>query len=136
YTARAPSHSAMKPLLVLLAGLLLAACRPESHELPSSIALTRCRVNGIEASVLCGKYEVWENRAARTGRRITLHVAVIPARMPSHEPDPIMVLAGAPRQSAIALAPQVLPLFARLNETRDIMLIAQRGSGDSHPLDC
>ena len=126
----------MKLLLFFVAGILLAACRPESHDSPPGIALTRCRVSGVEAAVLCGKYEVWENRAAKSGRRITLHLAVIPARMRAHEPDPIMVLAGGPGQGAIALAPQVLPLFSRLNDTRDILLIDQRGTGESHPLDC
>ncbi|MBL0140801.1 MAG: alpha/beta fold hydrolase [Betaproteobacteria bacterium] len=86
--------------------------------------------------MLCGSHEVWEDRTGRAGRRITIQVAVIPARRRSAEPDPLVVLAGGPGQGAIALAPQVTSLFSRLNDSRDIVLVDQRGTGDSHPLDC
>ncbi|MBC8023359.1 MAG: alpha/beta fold hydrolase, partial [Burkholderiales bacterium] len=64
------------------------------------------------------------------------HIAVVPARIRAREADPIVVLAGGPGQGAIALAPQVMPLFARLNDARDVVMIDQRGTGSSHPLDC
>ena len=128
----------MKHFLVAaaLAASLLAGCAPDATESAQTLALSRCRLPGIEAAVLCGKHDVWEDREANAGRRITLHVAVIPARLRTKDPDPIVVLAGGPGQGAIALASQVLPLFARLNDTRDIVLLDQRGTGYSHPLDC
>lgn len=98
--------------------------------------LADCRLPGLERTVLCGSHGVWENRATREGRRIGIQVAVIPARRRGAEPDPIVVLAGGPGQGAIALAPQVAALFSRLNDTRDIVLVDQRGTGGSHPLDC
>ena len=119
---------------VLLA--LAAGCRSDVAETQSSIALTRCRLAGVDSAVLCGTHEVWEDREAKAGRRITLHVAVIPAKLRAREPDPIFVLAGGPGQGASSLGPQVMPLFARLNDTRDIVLLDQRGTGKSHPLDC
>ncbi|MBK6983115.1 MAG: hypothetical protein IPH30_17555 [Betaproteobacteria bacterium] len=63
-------------------------------------------------------------------------MAVVPARRRAIEPDPIVVLAGGPGQGAIALASQVAVLFSRLNDARDIVLIDQRGTGGSHPLEC
>jgi pimeloyl-ACP methyl ester carboxylesterase len=36
----------------------------------------------------------------------------------------------------VSLAGQVMPLFSRLNDLRDIVFIDQRGTGDSHPLNC
>jgi pimeloyl-ACP methyl ester carboxylesterase len=128
----------MKHLLVAagLLACLLAGCRGPVAETQSTIALTKCRLPGLEASVLCGTHEVWEDRDAKAGRRITLHVAVIPARLRARDPDPIFVLAGGPGQGAIALATQVMPLFTRLNDSRDIVLLDQRGTGYSHPLDC
>jgi pimeloyl-ACP methyl ester carboxylesterase len=36
----------------------------------------------------------------------------------------------------VSLANQVMPLFSKLNDTRDIVLIDQRGTGQSNPLDC
>ena len=98
--------------------------------------LAECRLPGLERAALCGGLEVWEDRAGRQGRRIAIHVAVIAARRRGAEPDPLVVLAGGPGQGAIALAPQVAALFSRLNDTRDIVLIDQRGTGSSNPLDC
>jgi pimeloyl-ACP methyl ester carboxylesterase len=65
-----------------------------------------------------------------------LRVAVVPARLRSKEPDPIVILAGGPGQGAVSLAPQVMPLFTRLNDSRDVVFLDQRGTGKSHPLNC
>ena len=48
----------------------------------------------MEEEVLCGRYEVYENRAASTGRKIGLHIVVLPAKTPDAEPDPLVFLAG------------------------------------------
>ena len=98
--------------------------------------LADCRLPGLERAALCGSHEVWEDRQGRAGRRIALQIAVIPARRRGAEPDPLVVLAGGPGQGAIALAPQVIALFSRLNDARDIVLVDQRGTGGSNPLDC
>lgn len=124
----------MKPTLVLAAALLAAACAPRP-EAPR-IVLSPCRLPGLDAPAQCGTHEVWENREAKRGRRISLHVAIVPARLRTREPDPVMILAGGPGQGAISLASQVMPLFARLNDTRDVVFVDQRGTGASNPLDC
>jgi pimeloyl-ACP methyl ester carboxylesterase len=116
--------------------MLLAACSPVPDSVRGAVKLTECHLPGLERAALCGTHEVWENRAAGTGRRIAIQIAVIPARRRGAESDPIVVLAGGPGQGAIALAPQVLPLFTRLIDTRDLVLIDQRGTGNSNPLDC
>lgn len=126
----------MKHLLAVAAAFGLAACSAPHDATQGAIALEECRLPGVEAPARCGTYEVWENRAARSGRRIKLDIAVIPARLRSHDPDPIVVLAGGPGQGAVSLADEVMPLFARLNDARDIVLVDQRGTGNSHPLDC
>jgi len=121
---------------VAAAALLAAACNAPPDATHGKIALEECRLPGVETPARCATYEVWENRAARTGRRIKLDIAVIPARLRNHEPDPILVLAGGPGQGAVSLADEVMPLFAKLNDARDILLVDQRGTGNSHPLDC
>jgi pimeloyl-ACP methyl ester carboxylesterase len=50
--------------------------------------------------------------------------------------DPVLMLAGGPGQSAIALAPAVLSRLSRLNNRRDLVFIDQRGTGKSAPLQC
>ena len=118
------------------AALLLAACTGGSQAPQPTIALTPCRLPGVEQQARCGRHEVFENRAAQSGRRIKLNIAVIPARNRAHEPDPIVVLAGGPGQGAVSLAAQLMPLFNRLNDNRDVVLLDQRGTGRSHPLNC
>ena len=119
---------------VLAAGL--AACSPESQEPRSAIALADCRLPGVDVAARCGTHEVWEDRAAKSGRRIRLHVAIVPARVRSKQPDPVFVIAGGPGQGAVSLAAQVMPLFARLNDVRDVVFLDQRGTGKSNPLGC
>lgn len=120
----------------VLACLLLAACGAGSDAPGTTIVLAPCRLPGVEAMARCGKHEVFEDREARSGRRIKLNIAVVAARNRSHEPDPIVVLAGGPGQGAVAMAAQVMPLFRRMNERRDVVFLDQRGTGESHPLDC
>lgn len=121
--------------ILFAAGLVLAACSP-SETKRSALPLASCRLAGVEAAAQCGTLEVWEDREAKGGRRIRLNVAVVPARLRAKEPDPIVVFAGGPGQGAVSLAAQVMPLFARLNDSRDVILLDQRGTGGSHPLAC
>ena len=122
--------------LVPLLATFVVACTSGSEAPRSAIALTACRLAGVDSAARCGTYEVWEDREAGKGRRITLRVAILPAKVRAHEPDPIVILAGGPGQGAVALAVQVMPLFTRLNDSRDIVFLDQRGTGESSPLDC
>ncbi len=124
-----------RAVLALAAAALVAGCAPEGPP-AATLALADCRLPGLETPARCGTLEVFEDRAAASGRRIAIHVAVIPAKRRTRDPDPVVVLAGGPGQGAIALAPQVAPLFSRLLETRDLVLVDQRGTGSSHPLAC
>jgi pimeloyl-ACP methyl ester carboxylesterase len=127
----------MKRLLYCaVACLALAACNPVADAPRRTLALAPCRLPGVEAAAECATFLVWEDRAAKKGRRIDINVAVVPARVRTHEPDPIFIFAGGPGQGAVSLASQVMPLFTRLNDHRDVVFIDQRGTGDSHPLDC
>ncbi|MEM8862006.1 MAG: alpha/beta hydrolase, partial [Chloroflexota bacterium] len=49
---------------------------------------------------------------------------------------PIFLLAGGPGQAAIEIFPFVLSQLNNLNNARDIVLVDQRGTGESNPLDC
>jgi len=123
-------------LLALATVLFVAACSPGSDHPHSAISLADCRLPGVETVARCGLHEVWEDRESRTGRRIMLRVAIVPAKARTREPDPIVVIAGGPGQGAVSLAAEVMPLFSRLNDSRDVVFLDQRGTGDSNPLDC
>jgi pimeloyl-ACP methyl ester carboxylesterase len=123
-------------LAAAAAALLLAACNPAPEAARATVQLDSCRLPGVEIAARCGELEVWEDREAKSGRRIKLDIAVVPARLRAREADPVVVLAGGPGQGAVSLASQVMPLFTRLNDSRDVVLIDQRGTGNSNPLDC
>ena len=122
--------------LFAVAALALAACTNAPDTPRPTVALDTCRLPGIDVEARCGTFQVWEDREAKKGRRIPIEIAVVPARLRARESDPIVVLAGGPGQGAISLASQVMPLFTRLNDARDVVLIDQRGTGSSNPLDC
>jgi pimeloyl-ACP methyl ester carboxylesterase len=79
---------------------------------------------------------VFEDRAAGSGRAIDLHVAVVPARGRSPAPDPLFLLTGGPGQAATETYPLLAPALASINLRRDIVLVDQRGTGQSRPLRC
>jgi pimeloyl-ACP methyl ester carboxylesterase len=98
--------------------------------------LTPCRVADVDEEVLCGRYEVYENRATGTGRKIGLNIVVLPAKTPDVAPDPLVFLAGGGVAPATRYAGYFSRAFPDLRLRRDILLIDQRGSGASNPLDC
>jgi pimeloyl-ACP methyl ester carboxylesterase len=132
------------PLLPVAAALLAAAQPAAAHAQPpraqpavaaeASLVLTPCRVPGLAEEVRCGRYEVYEDRAAGRGRRIPLHVVVLPARAPDPAPDPVFFLAGGPGEAATGAARMLADGWMR--QERDVVLVDQRGSGGSNPLRC
>ena len=95
--------------------------------------LQPCERNDLPGG-LCGTYEVWEDRAAEAGRRIGLNVIVLPARDPKPEMGAWTYLMGGPGGAATPVAPGLANGWQR--EHLDILLVDQRGTGDSNPLMC
>ena len=85
---------------------------------------------------MCGVLEVYENRTARTGRRISLNIVALPTLAAEAAPDPLFFLAGGPGQAAAQMAAEVREIFRPVLRKRDIVLVDQRGTGKSHPLEC
>lgn len=100
------------------------------------IPLEFCHIDNFSEEVLCGSYTVEENRQQPNGRTIDIQVAVLPAVSEAKESDPFVLFAGGPGQGARAMGRYVQAAFRGVNETRDIVLIDQRGMGDSAPLTC
>lgn len=131
-SVRRPAQAGGWGRLVLFASLALAAAGPARAD----VASAPCRVPGIANEMLCGSVERALDPARPEGPRLTVHYLVVPARARRKLPDPVLMLAGGPGQSAIALAPSVLPLLSRLNNRRDLVFVDQRGTGRSAPLHC
>lgn len=132
----------LKPFaLLILVCLFLSACAPQSAPAAPrpSIPLEKCALvspRGTQTDARCGVLTVLEDRANPGGRQIDLNIAVIPAIKRNPDPDPLFLLAGGPGQSAIETFPSLLPLLYDIHESRDIVLVDQRGTGKSNPLRC
>ncbi len=116
-----------------LATLALGAChRPDRHHPP---ALEPCQVEGLTGEARCASYPVWEDREAGAGRRIELEVVVLPALGQDRAPDPVFYFSGGPGTGVTEMVGGG-GQFADLRQHRDVVLVDQRGTGSSHPLDC
>ena len=99
-------------------------------------ALQPCDIPGLAGKARCGAHEVWENRDTKKGRRISLKIVVLPATGSPAAPDPLVYLAGGPSEAATEAAAGLAEDLAAIREHRDILLVDQRGTGGSHPLNC
>ncbi len=101
---------------------------------PCSLSSPYAR-NNLEAQ--CTTLEVPEDRSNPQGRRIALNIAwLAPEKEGEVKPDPVFFLAGGPGQSAVDTYPQLDPAFAKLRKQRNVILVDQRGTGDSNLLAC
>lgn len=125
----------MHPLLILALGLAVGTLALPSAQ-AAAAPLESCRLKGVEHEALCGKVVRPLDPAAPQGPSIEVHFAVLPALARNKKPDPVFFFAGGPGQGAIGLAAPLSRQMARLLNRRDVVLIDQRGTGRSAPLQC
>ncbi|HEU0124374.1 MAG TPA: alpha/beta hydrolase [Bryobacteraceae bacterium] len=122
-------------LLLLASAAALVSC----GRLQESAAIDRlrpCLQREGPADGYCGVYEVWENRSAKTGRKIPLKIVVFPALKRDAAQDPLFFLAGGPGQGAASIAEMAREMVRRIGAGRDLVFVDQRGTGKSNPLEC
>jgi pimeloyl-ACP methyl ester carboxylesterase len=102
----------------------------------AALPLHTCRLAGLDHDAQCGVLKRPLDPARPDGVQIDLHVAVLPALARQKLADPLFFFAGGPGQSAIGLAGTIAHLSSRLGARRDLVLIDQRGTGHSAPLQC
>jgi pimeloyl-ACP methyl ester carboxylesterase len=104
------------------------------------LTLTACELkrpySAATIAAFCAKLPVPENRADPKSRAIDLKLAIVKSDSTVPEKDLVVYLAGGPGQSAIQSYPELAPAFAPLLKHHDLLLLDQRGTGDSHPLKC
>jgi pimeloyl-ACP methyl ester carboxylesterase len=127
-----PRHRTYAPLLLTVA-VASSSCGQTPERVP---ALRPCVVGfGPDASAgECGVLAVPENRATRRGRTIDIHYGILRGdRQPAHEA--LLMFAGGPGESSLDVMGSV-DWSRPVRATMDILLVEQRGTGRSHPLDC
>src|SRR5215471_19191851 len=122
------------PLVLRRPGTAAAAFTLKPRTI-GSVAFQPCRTPDSNTEGLCGKYEVYENRQSREGRKIALNIMVLPALAAKAASDPFFPLAGGPGQSAVEAFP-LAGYTAKIRQQRDVVLVDQRGTGGSNQLQC
>ncbi|HZS44139.1 MAG TPA: alpha/beta fold hydrolase [Blastocatellia bacterium] len=103
----------------------------------TALQLEPCRLANMTEEVKCGKLEVFENRETKSGRKISISVVVLPALTDKPAADPVFFLAGGPGQSIISVMPAARKdLLSKIRKERAVVLVDQRGTGASNPLNC
>ncbi|MFT7549517.1 MAG: hypothetical protein ACI9VI_003377, partial [Candidatus Azotimanducaceae bacterium] len=128
---------------IVLTSLILSSCELGTGASDRIIAnyhlLDPCEksddVNFID-NALCGVISVPENRYSRDGRQIDLNIMLLPATSAVVLSDPIFFLAGGPGQSAVDAGPGLFSRLGEMRTERDIILVDQRGTGNSNSLSC
>ena len=120
--------------LVFVASLHTQHAAPPAQQNSTGVALKPCHVEGVKEEVLCGVYNVFENRKTRKGRILPLKIVVLPARHPHPSDGPIFYMAGGPGETATELADLIVEFGDA--EDHDVVLVDERGTGDGHRLDC
>ncbi|MCP4986682.1 MAG: alpha/beta fold hydrolase [Colwellia sp.] len=100
------------------------------------LALENCHLDGIRSQVKCGTVEVPENYQLPQGKKISVNFSILPAINNSDNKIPLMFLAGGPGEGAAELSAQIFSNFNEIRKSRDIILVDQRGTGKSQPLQC
>ena len=118
--------------------LVIAGCTEQTAHRTVDLQPCRLESNSGLATVRaeCGVLTVPENRAEPDGATLDLRLAVVPATSREPAGEPLFVLAGGPGQAASEFYAAYAPAFGRVQRTRDIVLVDQRGTGGSNPLRC
>ncbi len=106
----------------------------------SALELVDCRVSAGPSypgfSARCGTMTRPENPDEPDGNTIELRIAVVPALDLDPQPDPLVPISGGPGQSVIDMYSSYRAAFEPIRRSRDIVLVDQRGTGESALMKC
>ncbi len=126
---------------VLFLAALAALSMPVAGQEPgSALLLEDCRISagrgypGLKAR--CGTFERHEDPSDPASSLLELFVAVVPALSLEPEADPFVPIAGGPGQASSVFYAGFANAFEEVRRNRDIVLLDQRGTGQSAPLVC
>ncbi|MEO0424990.1 MAG: alpha/beta fold hydrolase [Pseudomonadota bacterium] len=126
-------------LLVALASVASAQGEPPATA-GAAVDFADCLISDTaklrRLAARCTRIDRPEDPSRPDGKQVSLKVAVIPALTPTPAEDALTVLAGGPGAAATAFYVSFASAFEQVRRRRDIVLVDQRGTGDSNRLDC
>lgn len=124
--------------MLALAAALAAVTAGQARS--QTLELEECRINAGPAypsiKARCGRFLRPEDPSKPDGRSIDLNVAVVPALSLEPATDAVVPIAGGPGQASTYFYAATAQAFEELRRNRDVVLLDQRGTGDSARLDC
>lgn len=100
------------------------------------LAMEDCTFPDLDRTARCGTLTVAEDPEDPEGRKIDLYLVVLPARSGEPRRDAVTYLVGGPGQAATSIVGFFGDSLGGLQEHHDLVLVDQRGTGRSNPLDC
>jgi pimeloyl-ACP methyl ester carboxylesterase len=128
--------------IIGLTALLIAGAPSMAQDQGAAPALLLedCRIRAAEGfpgiKARCGTLIRPEDPSNPDSPAISLRVAVVSALSLEPEPDAFVPIAGGPGQSTVEFYSSVAHAFEDVRRTRDIVLMDQRGTGESAPMTC
>lgn len=121
-----------------LCALAWLCCAHSAAANSSELNLAPCQIEGSngQAAADCGRLEQPLNFEDPNGEQISLFVAVIRSHAPNPSGDAVTIINGGPGASSTELYADLAGVFGGLLRDRDIVVIDQRGTGQSTPLEC
>ena len=144
----------MRTLILLICSVMVAACSPTTSELNEQINALMQRKSELSdffydcprnidasypsliASAECFSFERLENPEDENSQRLSLKGMLLPSIRPRPQPDPLVILVGGPGQAATEAGLIPAQLLGQIRESRDIVLLDQRGTGENSPFQC
>jgi pimeloyl-ACP methyl ester carboxylesterase len=130
---RLRSEAVVRTLPALAA--LFALCASTTAT-AAQLRTSPCELPGVARPAQCGVLDILEDSNQPDGRRLPIHVAIVPAASGNALLDPIVVLMGGPGEDAISAAAIYAEQFEPLLRDRHLLLVDQRGTGKSAALKC
>ena len=100
-----------------------------------AFVLHPCTVGAQQSAAECGTLTVPENRSVKGGRTIEISFTVLRSTAPGVR-RAVFMFAGGPGQPGTGMAGSATGWASPVRADQDIVLIDQRGTGRSNPLDC
>jgi pimeloyl-ACP methyl ester carboxylesterase len=120
--------------------VLLVALVGAGHSLAQTLELEDCRISAgpgaPSMAARCGTLVRPLDPSGEVEGEIDLRVAVVPALNLTPQPDPLVPIAGGPGQGSVQFYSAYSRAFEEVRKDRDILLIDQRGTGESSRMDC
>jgi len=126
--------------MLRIALLMAAALLAGGNAVAGTISLEDCRISagpGLPSmKARCGTLLRPLDPAGAVAGEIELRVVVVPALNLAPEPDPLVPIAGGPGQGSVQFYSAYAGAFENVRRNRDILIVDQRGTGESSPMDC